>query len=170
MVDRIVIDASAAVAIIRRESEDRHLRALLEGRPNADRLVPWLFWYEVANVLARRYRLDAVEVIEGIASLDNLGLTTVGSDRASVLAAVALASERGLSVYDASYLALAERLNARILTLDAELVAAAGDRALAIGNELREARSAYQLRPWVRWRDLDPYLDAVREATIASAR
>ena len=173
MAERIVIDASAAIAIIRNEADGPRLRRLMVKRALAERWVSWFFWLEVANSLARRHGLASAEVIEGIATLDDLDLSTAESDRTAVMAAVSLATEHGLSVYDASYLALAERLDAALLTLDARLAAAAGDRALPLrGGDrgVRESRPAYRLRPWVAWSDLDRYVEAVREVTIASAR
>jgi len=172
MAERIVLDASSAIAVVRGEPDGPSVRRLVMESTSGERWVSWFFWYEVANSFARRHRLTAPEVLEGIAALDDLDLSTAEGDRAAVLATVALATEHGLSVYDASYLALAERLDARLLTLDAQLAAAAGDRALPIrpGRRVREPRAPYQLRPWVAWKDLDRYVEAVREVTIASAR
>jgi predicted nucleic acid-binding protein len=169
MADRVVVDASAAMAMIRREPQDSFIRRVLSNE-DVEVWVPWIFWYELANSLIRRHRLGLDPVLEVIGTLDGMGIRTVDGDRPAVIAAAALAAAHGLSVYDALYLALAERMDARLLTLDVDLAAAAGDRAFAIGHELRETRVSYELRPWVRWSELDAYLDAVREATIASAR
>jgi predicted nucleic acid-binding protein len=173
MADRIVVDASAGIAMIQHEPDGPLVRRVIRERPLARRWVSWFFWFEVANSLVRRHGLAPAQVLEGIATLDDLGLTTAESDRAAVLASVALAAEHGLSIYDASYLALAERLDAQLLTLDAQLAAAAGDRALPVRLQrpgVSEPAARYQLRPWVAWSDLDRYVEAVREATIASAR
>ena len=173
MAERIVVDASAGIAMIQHEPNGPLVRRLIRERPLAVRWVSWFFWFEVANSLVRRHGLGPAQVLEGIATLDDLDLNTAESDRAAVLAAVALATEHGLSVYDASYLALAQRLDARLLTLDAQLATAAGDRALPVRPDDRavsESPAPYQLRPWVPWSDLDRYIEAVREVTIASAR
>lgn len=172
MAERIVLDASAAIAMLRREPDGPRVRRLIRERPTAERWVSWFFWYEVANSLVRRHRQTATQASSAVALLDDFDLRTAEGDRAAVLASVALATEHGLSVYDASYLALAERLDARLLTLDVQLAAAAGDRALPVRLERRvqEPRAPYQLRPWVAWKDLDRYIEAVRDVTIASTR
>jgi len=173
MAERIVLDASSAIAIVRHEADGPDVRRLLSDELTSDLWVTAFFWLEVANSLMRRHRQAAAQVLEAIASLDDLDLQTADSDRPAVLASFAVASKHGLSVYDASYLALAERLDASLLTLDARLAAAAGDRALSIrrrGRRVQESKPAYQLRPWVRWSELDRYVEAVREVTIASAR
>ena len=170
MADRLVLDASAAIAILRNEAEAANIREALAEHADASRWVPSLFWSEVTNVLIRRYAFDEAEVAEAVRTIDNLGLETVESDRAALLASTALAVQHGLSVYDASYLALVERLDARLLTLDDRLASAAGDRAMPARRGIRESRPAYRLAPWIQWSELDRYLDAVREVTIASAR
>lgn len=167
--DRVVLDASSAMAMLRLEPEGRHVLRLLSDE-DVEVWVPAIFWSEVANSLIRRHRLGPDAVLEAIGTLDDLGVETAEGDRPAVLAAAALAAAHGLTVYDATYLALAERLDARLLTLDAALAVAGGDRVEPIRRRVRETRPAYRLRPWVRWSELEEYLDAVREVTIASAR
>lgn len=157
------------MAMIRLEPDGLHVVRMLSDE-DVEVWVPAIFWSEVANSLIRRHRLGPDAVLEAIGTLDGLGLETAEGDRPGVLAAAALAAEHGLTVYDATYLALAERLDARLVTLDAALAVAGGDRVVPIGHRVREARPAYRLRPWVRWSELDEYLDAVREVTTASAR
>lgn len=169
MADRLVLDASSALAVLLDEPKGATIGRLLSDQ-DVELWVPWIFWYEVANSLIRRHQLGPDAVVEACGTLDELGIATVESDRPAVLASAAVAAEHGLSVYDASYLALAERIDGRLLTLDAALAAAAGDRAVRVRRRVREPRRSYQLRPWLRWSDLDAYLDAVREVTIASAR
>lgn len=168
MADRVVLDASSAMAMLRLEAEGLRLLRMLSD-DDLEIWVPAIFWSEVANSLIRRHRLGPDAVLEAIGTLDGLGVETAEGDRPAVLEAAALAAEHGLTVYDATYLALAERLDARLVTLDAALGAAGGDRVVPIGRRVREARPAYRLRPWVRWSELEEYLDAVREVTIASA-
>lgn len=121
-----VLDASALVALLldagpsgRWVSErvhDRHLAA------------PELVLYETANVLRRRAAAGAVSQAE--ASLAHEDLRQLAIE----LWPYALSAERvwqlraNLTVYDASYVALAELLGADLLTLDARLARAPGPR------------------------------------------
>jgi predicted nucleic acid-binding protein len=170
MVDRLVIDASAGVAVIRGESDAETIRMRMASTIDAELLAPALFWIEVANVLIRRHGMTAADVVAGFATIDRYGIRTVEADRAALLSATDIAEQHRLTVYDATYLALAERFDAMLLTLDARLAGAAGARAIGFDGEVRETQAPYVLEPWIRWSELDAYLDAVREATIASGR
>lgn len=79
--------------------------------------------------------------------------------------------DHGLSAYDATYLALAETLDAKLLTLDRRLVSAAGSRAVDVGpGEMRETRATYRLEPWIQWPGAADYFEAVRRVTLEEAR
>lgn len=169
----VVVDASAAVAIIRREPHGPWMRRLLHERMRAgDRaLVPNTLWHEVVNVLARRYRYGADEILESVARLDALGLTTVAIGRPGLLLVLEATVVHGLSSYDAVYLMLAESNDADLLTLDRVLATAAGDRAVPPPVDgVREAAQPYRLQPWIAWEEAGQYLDAVRQATLEEAR
>jgi predicted nucleic acid-binding protein len=77
---------------------------------------------ELANVLATQIRLrdmplpDAMELLSRASALMADGLVAVLHEDALTLAA-----QRGVSAYDARYLALAQRLQARLVTEDARL-------------------------------------------------
>ncbi len=168
----LVIDSSAALAVVLNEDDsasiDREIRLWTSRR--AQILVPELFWIEVANTLIRRYRQPFDVVLETVATIDRIGVTTVRSDRAAVLAAIASTLEHGLTAYDATYLALAESLEANLLTLDRELAAAAGDRAVKLEvGDVKETRVSYRLEPWISWDEAASYLKAVRQATLEEA-
>lgn len=121
-----VVDASVVVAALTDDGP--------AGRWSADRLTefdlvaPQLMPFEVANVLRRQlqravlpttYALDAVhELCEMAVSLMPFDVT---ADRVWALGA-------NLTLYDASYVAVAEHLGARLLTLDRRLAGAPGLR------------------------------------------
>jgi predicted nucleic acid-binding protein len=139
MSERLVLDGSAALALLRHEPGAARVVAEL-GADVANRriLVPELFWLEVTNVLRRRYAATAAEVVEAIRELDELELETIALDRPILLLALDRSVEHRLTVYDAAYLAIAELEEAALVTLDASLAAAAGSRA----RPVREKRSS----------------------------
>lgn len=163
----LVIDASAAIALVLREPASRELdRTIRSSIERLDRLmVPEAFWLEIVNVLIRRHRLAHDDVVAALRELDEFGLESVRSDRALLLVAIDRAGRTGLSAYDAMYLALAEVEDARLLTLDRRLAAAAGPRALrlaALGpGRLAESPEPYGSEP-VDWVRFGPYLAKLR--------
>jgi predicted nucleic acid-binding protein len=143
----LVVDASAALAIILVEPEAERVHRAIIDRPV--RLVPWLFWIEIVNTLARRRHWSASQVLGAVARMERLGLTTQQPDRPALLGVIDAVQGHGLSAYDASYLMLAVASDADLLTEDAALAAAAGDRAIHVGSRhrLAEATARYEARP-----------------------
>ncbi|MEO8511316.1 MAG: type II toxin-antitoxin system VapC family toxin [Chloroflexota bacterium] len=168
----LVVDASVAIAIVLHEQlGDRLHRLLIRRARDGDPLiVPNTIWVEVVNVLARRYRQSADEILESVATLDGLSFRTIDAGRVGLLSVIEAVVTHRLTAYDAVYLALAESSDADLLTLDQELAAAAGDRALPLGGgQIREARATYRLEPWITWEGLDDYLAAARRAVASRA-
>ncbi len=91
---------------------------------------PLLTKYEVASALARsrvRDSLSAEDAAEALAIIDGLGVTfDLAPDSARAIE-IAVELKRH-SAYDAAYLALAERLDAEVWTLDGPLARNAGGR------------------------------------------
>ena len=116
----IVVDASAALAALLNAG---HAREAL----GAEQLhVPHLIDYEVASGLRRRFAAEQLAADAGWAALDTwrrLGMTRYAIhpllDRIWEL-------RDNLSVYDAGYIALAERLGCSLLTADSRLARAPG--------------------------------------------
>ena len=171
----IVLDASVAIAIIRREPARPTLVGVLRDAAvgRFDRLVPDHFWLEVANVLVRRYGVTAEEAVDRLRDVDEFGLRSIRIDRPLLLVALDLQARFGLSAYDAAYLALAETEDARLLTLDGRLALAAGPRAVGLPGltqeRLSEEPAAYG-EP-VDWARFGAYLAQLRaESRGISAR
>jgi predicted nucleic acid-binding protein len=162
----LVVDASAGIAIVRRDPEGHEARAVLAGRASDRLLVPPVFWLEVVNVLARRYGYSGASVLEAVHVLDELEIETIEADRTSLLMVIDLVERHGLAAYDAAYLALAEVADADLLTADRRLALAAADRAVLIagGRSLADDRVAYQVREptWPMWHDAGAYLARLR--------
>lgn len=120
---RVVVDASAMVAIVFREPGNLGLEAQLE---DTSVHAPHLLKFELTNVAlvkARRQPNAAPQIFAalGIALEDASGI--VWNDvPATDVALMAMAT--GLTAYDASYLWLAGTLDAELVTLDKKLAAA----------------------------------------------
>lgn len=172
MTAALVLDASAAIALVRREPSRSeiaaHVRPRREGGPC---LVPDFFWIELANVLIRRHRFGHADLVAALRDMDELGLASVRLDRATLLVAIDVAARLGLAVYDAAYLALAEVEDARLLTLDRTLAEAAGPRAIRLESlgpsRLAETPAPYESEP-VDWARFGDYLAKLRAEARAS--
>jgi predicted nucleic acid-binding protein len=162
----VVLDASAAIAMVRREPAGpivlESLRASASTKSRL--LVPDPFWLELVNVLVRRYSLRSNEVLEAVRDMDDFGLESIRIDRPLLLVSIDLQSRFEMSGYDAVYLALAETEDARLLTLDHGLASAAGSRAVDLPGlsraRISEQRAAYG-EP-IDWAQLGPYLARLR--------
>lgn len=125
-----VPDASVAAKLFIAEDqsvEARRFFSRLETEPDIVFYVPELFYTEVANVLwkyVRRDNLSAADAQDSLKRLRRLAVQRVGAD-AILDDALQLAIKLGITVYDASYLAVARVANAQIVTADAPLVQAA---------------------------------------------
>lgn len=165
MRDSVVLDASAALAVLLGEAGSAAVRTALEQRVGGQLIVLDLFWLEVVNVLIRRHGWDPDAVVEALRELDELGIDTVAQDRPLLLASLELASSRGITVYDAAHLALAEAADGDLLTLDDRLGRAAGERAvIGPGPGTREERAAYGSASSADWARHGRYLADLRRA------
>ena len=123
---RFVLEASVAMAWAFADEEHPVATAALTLIRSDEGCVPSLWWFEVRNVLIvseRRGRLRETDTALFLRSLARLPIVV---DRAPEEAMVlTLARRHSLTVYDASYLELAERHGVRLATLDAALAQAA---------------------------------------------
>ena len=169
----LVVDASAALAYLLGEPGAGRAETMIEQR--TDVLVPWLFWSEVINSLARRQRWPGSQVLSAVYDLEQLGVRTEAPSRPFMLAAIDAVEAHGLSAYDAEYLVLAEAANADLLTGDAHLAAAVGDRAILIerGHRPAEEVSPYvrgdgrRALDWPSWPGAAGYLEELRREVAA---
>ena len=170
----IVLDASAAIALIRREPPWPAIAEVLRAsaREAVRLLAPEAFWLEVVNVLVRRHGLPPSEVVEALRELDDLRIDSVRIDRPLLLVTIDLQAQFGLSAYDAAYLAVAESEDARLLTLDRQLTRAAGPRAVPLPGSSQERLSevpASYGEP-IDWARFGPYLAELRAAARRPSR
>ena len=117
--------------------------AFLEDDPRAEiafeRLLvesataPWLWWYEVRNLLIARERSQHRNPANTAAFLAFLATLPIRLDAAPDEDEVLrLARNYNLTIYDAAYLELAERQRFALATLDADLVRAARAEGIAL--------------------------------------
>jgi predicted nucleic acid-binding protein len=127
----VVVDASIGVkwAVTEREEGTGDAMWLLERHAHGDIVlaVPGTFRLEWLNALLSR-GLSVPNVLSAAHDLELSTLDWYEIDETLSLEAVALASTHAVTVYDAAYLALANRLNAGLVTADAALARAAGER------------------------------------------
>jgi predicted nucleic acid-binding protein len=137
------VDASVGVKLFLDESgseEAERLFAPLGREPPHVIAVPDLFFIECANVFRSRVHrrlMTAERAREAFAILRTLPLQSVSSSELAPIA-LDLALAHGLSVYDGTYAALAERLGVPLVSADGRLVnklVGAGRRAILLKEE-----------------------------------
>jgi len=162
----LVIDASAGLKLVRHEDASAEVARRVGASSVSQVTVHSLLWLEVVNVLVRRHGYSGAGVLEGIHTLETVGIETVEMDRPSLLSAIDLVERHGLTAYDAAYLALAHSLDADLLTADRRLAAAAGAQAVLVGTEagISERQRAYEPRQptWSAWPGAGAYLAQLR--------
>jgi predicted nucleic acid-binding protein len=125
MAGRFVLDASAAVSWLLRESEVEGAHEILDLLDEGEAIVPPNWSLEVCNAVRKAIRTDrlttamAMQLQNALLSLPiEVDLPSVERDWTVVLA---LALQHGLSTYDAAYLELALREGIPLATFDQQL-------------------------------------------------
>lgn len=154
----VVLDASAGVPLVHLEPESDRWRSVAAGwlREGRRVIVPDHFWLEVSNTLVRRHRHSSASVLEALHVLDEVVAETAVVDRPTLVLAIDRAERYGLSVYDATYLALAESMDAELATMDRALERAVGPRLASRehpSRRLAEAPAPYGEPARVTWPD-----------------
>ena len=122
-----VLDASVTACWAFDDEDHPVAAATLERLRVDEAIAPSLWWFEIRNTLIvneRRGRLTAPDTTTFLRELSRLG---VRIDRTpDETAILAFARQHRLTVYDASYLELAQREAVPLATLDRDLRKAAG--------------------------------------------
>lgn len=154
------IDASVVLARILAESRpswvDETFRAVEDGA--VELISPPLLWLEVGNRLVRSRALGDAFALEAMLRAEALPIASVDVGRPIRWRAILLGREHGLTMHDATYLAVAEAAGTALLTLDHRL----DDAAAAMG--LQRARG-----PGGISEPSSPYGDANAERTSLAA-
>lgn len=130
----VVLDASVVIKWFRGQGEAHfeQARELRHEYEQGELLVfaPPLLALEILNVAGRRWLLKT-RALENVATtLENLGFEYVEPD----LSAVARWTARGLTAYDAAYIAVAEGMSARLVTDDEQLAGVASELVDPLGD------------------------------------
>jgi predicted nucleic acid-binding protein len=100
------------------------LRRYEDGKLNVT--VPGLLYLELLNVAARQLRWPGERLNELSGRLEAIGFRTAEPGLPG-LPAIAKWAGRGLTAYDAAYVALAEELEVPLITVDADILRTAGE-------------------------------------------
>lgn len=128
----VVLDSSVVLKWFRSRGE-RHLdaaRALRDRFESGDLhvVVPPLSYLEVLNIAARKWGWDEARLDRTAAALSELRFEAVLPE----IRSVARWASHGLTAYDASYVAVADRVGVPLITDDSELVRLAPEIAVAL--------------------------------------
>lgn len=170
----VVVESSVALAIILKEPEAEIAVATLREwvRTRRERIVPDLFWYEIANVLMRKQGFSSLQVVEAIHQIEQFGLRTVHPERSTLWLVVDRTERHGLTAYDALFLATAETLKADLATLDRSLQRAAAPWVVTFdeGHRLHETPAVYERDvTWPSYARASSYLAELRARARAEA-
>ena len=121
----IVLDASALVELLLGTAHVRSIAARIAD-PGVSLHVPHLADVEVAQALRRYVREGELDPAEAVAALDDLRSLDLERHGHEPLLDRVWALRSNLTAYDAVYVALAEALDATLLTCDGRLARAPG--------------------------------------------
>lgn len=124
----MIIDTSVTVKWFYEEAETAKALRLFEGimGHTIRAVVPDLLFYEFANVLKTKGRADRTKTESALATLHELPWTVIAPDQHFISHALQVAEQYGISVYDASYVALAFEWDVPLITADERLVRLVG--------------------------------------------
>jgi predicted nucleic acid-binding protein len=132
----LVLDSSATLAWIYGEEATERIRRVFDAVAEHGASVPALWRLEIANSLTgavRRKRIDREFRRAALADLGDLDIVVDGqTDSRAWNATLELADRFGLTLYDAAYVELAERLTLPLATLDQDMRRAGGQLGLKL--------------------------------------
>jgi predicted nucleic acid-binding protein len=136
-VTEAVLDASVLVKWFHPQGEEhveqaRGLRAQFEAG-DLQVLAPPLLWLEILNVAARRWSWTEAMLKQLADSLLKLGFEVIEPD----LSTVAFWAARGLTAYDAAYVAVAEEADVQLISDDEQILGAAPQLTTALSRITR---------------------------------
>lgn len=120
----VVVDASVVVKWFVEEEGSREARLLRGAYANGliDVAAPSLLLYEVLNALKCSGAFGEEELKEVAKTIEDFQITLYNLQGEFAAKSVELAMRKGLTIYDASYVALAQTLNTELYTADEKLI------------------------------------------------
>lgn len=117
-----VIDASVAIKWFSGIDEESREKAVELQRLHLKRdcmlVAPSLLVYEVLNALRHNPRFEKIDTNLAFQSLGKMELALVGPEVKEIETAIEISYDSGITVYDASYLALAQERQVFLITAD----------------------------------------------------
>lgn len=125
----LVIDASVVIKWFIEEKDSAKALLLKDNHINGKTILiaPDLLIYEVANVLLFSKIFTPLEIKGCLQDLYELEIDLINPSIDFVLSAIELAFSKQISIYDASYLALAKELDTKLITADKKLYTSANE-------------------------------------------
>ena len=119
----IVLDASVILKFIFEEQDTPEALLLREKHITGKVKIaaPELLFYELANVLATKAQIPEKIASSALAEIFYLEFETFTLGKEEFLSSIRVSHKYKISVYDASYMILAERLGCDFITADARL-------------------------------------------------
>ncbi len=116
----LVLDASVGVKWFSARGEVSIAQALAirdsHVAGNISIIVPDLFYYEVANAIIHKQFIPLEAVQSAVASIFDLGMNAIPVDSHLLGNSVTLSRKLGITVYDACYIALAQKAGCPLVT------------------------------------------------------
>ncbi len=118
-----VVDASIVVKWFIEEKDSNKAILLKENHVTGKNILiaPNLLIYELANVLLFSKLFNSIEIERCLKDLFEIEMDLINPSSDLILSAIELACDRHLSIYDASYLTIANELNIKLITADEKL-------------------------------------------------
>lgn len=124
-----VLDCSITMAWCFEDENTEYSNSILEELNHVKAIVPTIWSLEVANVLLLAKKNKRITEVQSSSFIDALSVLPITVDTTTSIRAMhsifSLASQLGLTIYDAAYLELAVREQIPLVTLDKQLVKAA---------------------------------------------
>lgn len=131
-----VLDASLALQwFLEDEADRKYSLTVLSGLSEKRALVPVLWFYEIGNGLLmahRRKRISFDQIVGFLSRLRALPIDVAQQSPDDILGLPKVALDHSLTIYDASYLALAMKFNSTLATTDKALRKAAASTGVEI--------------------------------------
>ena len=138
-VKRVVMDASALIKwfIVEEESKECRILRDLHIKSEIEIYTCDLALIEIANALRYIPGLTVNDVVNSIEALRLLEIKFIDSNKI-INNSIRIAYEFNLTVYDALYMALAEEINAPLITYDKELLAKFKNKSMKASAYLKQ--------------------------------